>query len=107
MFEQAELQGTQMGPNGPPNAKGTAKIAPEIANSKKIGPFGSFWPFWPKRSFWSFWPAIFETGWPRRKKSHLGFCLDQRDRARCEIFPINLFTKTAKIFNVVGGYPRF
>ena len=35
MFEQAELQGTQMGPNGPPNAKGTAKIAPEIANSKK------------------------------------------------------------------------
>ena len=24
MFEQAELQGTQMGPNGPPNAKGTA-----------------------------------------------------------------------------------
>ena len=32
MFEQAELQGTQkMGPNGPPNAKGTAQIAPEIA----------------------------------------------------------------------------
>ena len=24
MFEQAELQGTQMGPNGPPNAKGAA-----------------------------------------------------------------------------------
>ena len=24
MFEQAELQGTQMGPNGPLNAKGTA-----------------------------------------------------------------------------------
>ena len=24
MFEQVELQGTQMGPNGPPNAKGTA-----------------------------------------------------------------------------------
>ena len=31
MFEQAELQGTQMGPNGPPNAKGTTQIAPEIA----------------------------------------------------------------------------
>ena len=30
MFEQAELQGTQMGPNGPPNATGTAQIAPEI-----------------------------------------------------------------------------
>ena len=24
MFEQAELIGTQMGPNGPPNAKGAA-----------------------------------------------------------------------------------
>ena len=31
MFEQAELQGTQMGPNGPPNAKETAEIATEIA----------------------------------------------------------------------------
>ena len=30
MFEQAELQGTQMGPSGPPNATGTAQIAPEI-----------------------------------------------------------------------------
>ena len=30
MFEQAE-RGTQMGPNGPPNAKATAQIAPEIA----------------------------------------------------------------------------
>ena len=47
MFEQAELQGTQMGrPNGPPHAKGTALIAPEIANYRKPGrPFGSFWPF--------------------------------------------------------------
>ena len=31
MFEQAELRGTSMGPNGPPNAIGTAKFAPEIA----------------------------------------------------------------------------
>ena len=30
MFEQAELQGTEMGPNGPSNATGTAQIAPEI-----------------------------------------------------------------------------
>ena len=41
MFEQAELQGTQMGPNGPPNAKGTAQIAPEIANYRKPGVFGN------------------------------------------------------------------
>jgi len=37
MFEQAELQGTQMCPNDPPNAKGTAQIAPEIANFRKPG----------------------------------------------------------------------
>ena len=45
MFEQAELQGTQMGPNGPPNAKGTAQIAPEIANYRKPGVFGHFGRF--------------------------------------------------------------
>ena len=31
MFEQAELRGIPMGPRGPPNATGTAQIAPEIA----------------------------------------------------------------------------
>ena len=31
MFEQSELRGIPMGPRGPPNAKGTAQIAPEIA----------------------------------------------------------------------------
>ena len=30
MFEQAELRGTPMGPNGPPDAKAAATIAPEI-----------------------------------------------------------------------------
>ena len=40
MLEQAELQGTQLGPNGSPNAKGTAQIAQEIANSRKPGFFG-------------------------------------------------------------------
>ena len=46
MFEQAELPGTQMGPTGPPNTKGTAKIAPEeIANSRKLGHLGHFGHF--------------------------------------------------------------
>ena len=45
MFEQAELPGTQMGPGGPPNAKGTAQIAPEIANSRKPGHLGHFGHF--------------------------------------------------------------
>ena len=42
MFEQAELQGTQMGPHGPPNAKEAALIAPEIANYRKPGLWGHF-----------------------------------------------------------------
>ena len=46
MFEQSELQGTQMAPNGPPNAtKGTALIAPEIANYRKPGLLGHFCHF--------------------------------------------------------------
>ena len=51
MFEQAELQGTQMGPNGPPNAKGTAQIAPEIANYRKPGLLGHFGHFGPNSHF--------------------------------------------------------
>ena len=39
MFEQAELRSTQMGPNGPPNATGTAQIAPEI-DIPENRPFG-------------------------------------------------------------------
>ena len=31
MFEQAELRGIPVGPNGPPTAKETAQTAPEIA----------------------------------------------------------------------------
>ena len=31
MFEQAELRGTPMGPNDPPDAKGTPQIASKIA----------------------------------------------------------------------------
>ena len=34
IFEQAELRDIPMGPHGPPNAKGTAQIAPEIAISE-------------------------------------------------------------------------
>ena len=45
MFEQAELQGTQMGPNGPSNAKGAAKIAPEVANYRKSSLLGHFCHF--------------------------------------------------------------
>ena len=47
MFEQAELPGTQMGPNGPPNANGTAQILnrPRNRHSRKSGHLGHFGHF--------------------------------------------------------------
>ena len=42
MFEQGELQDTQMAPKGPPHAKGTAEIATEIVNSRTPGLLGHF-----------------------------------------------------------------
>ena len=45
MFEHSELHGTQMGHNGPPNAKGAAYIAPEIANYRKPGLWSHFGHF--------------------------------------------------------------
>ena len=39
MFEQAELRGIQMGPNGPPNAKKPLK-SPQKSIFQKTGPFG-------------------------------------------------------------------
>ena len=81
MFEQAELQGTQMGPNGPPNAKGTAQIAPEIANYRKPGVFGHFGRFGQNGHFCHFGQPFPRQGGHAEKKSRLGFCLDQRDRA--------------------------
>ena len=57
MFEQAELQGIPMGPNGPPNAKEMAEIAPEIA-ILETRPFWSFLViFWAKQAIL----AIFAT----------------------------------------------
>ena len=53
MFEKAELRGTPMGPNGPPNAKATAKIAPEteilgtLAFLVNLVIF-----FWQNKRFW-------------------------------------------------------
>ena len=88
MFEQAELQGTQMGPNGPPNAKGTAKIAPEIANSKKSGHLGHFGHFGQNGHFGHFGQPFPNQGGRAEKKFHLGSCLYQRDRATF-VFSLN------------------
>ena len=70
MFEQAELRGTQMGPNGPPNAKETAQIAPEIAILENWA-FGDV----TETAILPFWPVISETGWTSRKKVPLGIRL--------------------------------
>ena len=77
MFEQAELQGTQMGPNGPPNAKGTAYIAPEIANYRKPGILGRFGHFGQNSHFGHFGQPFPSQGAHADKKPHLGSCLNQ------------------------------
>jgi len=82
MFEQAELRGIPMGPNGPPNAKGTAQIASEIALienrafgvilvilGKTTGHFGHFDHPFPRQ------------GGPPERKFHLESGLNQRDEA--------------------------
>ena len=81
MFEQAELQGTQMGPNGPPNSKGTALIAAEIANYRKPGLLGHFGHFGQNSHFGHFGQPFPSQDGHADKKSHLGSCLNHRDGA--------------------------
>ena len=102
MFEQAELQGTQMGPNGPPNAKGTAQIAPEIAIYRKPGVFGHFGRFGQNGHFCHFGQPFPIQGGHAEKKSHLGFCLHQRDRATCGFVGVYTQRKPGKIFYCRG-----
>ena len=60
MFEQAELRGTPMGPNGPPNARATVKIAPEIVMLGILA-------FLAKQAIWAILASHFRTllaaGW--------------------------------------------
>ena len=75
MFEQAELRGTQMGPNGPPNAKETAQIAPEIAILENR----AFWRCHRNGHFGHFGQSFPRQDGPPEKKYHLEFGLNQRD----------------------------
>ena len=59
MFEQAELRGIPMGPHGPPNAKGTAYIAPGIAILETRPFWWSFWSFWAKQAILAILAAHF------------------------------------------------
>ena len=76
MFEQADLQGTQMGPNGPPSAKGTASIAPEIANYRKLGLWGHFGHFGQNSNFGHFGQPFPSHGGRADKKVPLGVLLE-------------------------------
>ena len=58
MFEQAELRGTPMGPNGPPNAKARPKIAPKLEIIGTLA-FLVILVIFGKTSIF-FWPAISE-----------------------------------------------
>ena len=85
MFEQAELRGSPMDPNGPPNATETVQIAPEIAILEnqaiwviliilgKTCHFGHFGHPFPRQDG------------PPEKKCHLESDLNQRDEAKSAI----------------------
>ena len=102
MFEQAELQGTQMGPNGPPNAKGTAQIAPEIANYRKPGVFGHFGRFGQNGHFCHFGQPFPRQGGHAEKKFHLWSCLDRRVRAMSDFGRDRSLGKPSNFFDVRG-----
>ena len=57
MFEQAELQGTQMGPNGPPIQKERLKSPPKSLIIENQA-FGVILAILAKQPIWSFWSAM-------------------------------------------------
>ena len=58
MFEQAELQGTQMmGPNGPPVMQKERLKSPQKSQIIENQVFWVISSIGPKQPFWSFWPA--------------------------------------------------
>ena len=83
MFEQrTELQGTPMGPKSPPNAKGTANIAPEIAVLGNPAFLVIFFVIWGKTGhFGHFGQPFPNQGGSPEKKSRLRSYSDRRDRA--------------------------
>jgi len=82
MFEQAELQGTQMGPNGPPSAKGTAQIAPEIAILENQAVLVIFDHFGKTGHFGHFGHPFPRQDGPPERKFHLKSGLNQQDEAK-------------------------
>ena len=93
MFEQAELRGIPMAPHGPPNAKGTAQIAPDVA-ILEIQVLCSFYDHFGKTGR-PFWPPILAThdrgrmeDGPPEKKYHLESGLNQRDKTKSASSPL-------------------
>ena len=84
MFEQTELPGTQMAPNGPPNAQQERLNSPRNRQFSKIRPFGSFWPFGQNFHFGHFGQPFPNQGGHAEKKFYSGSCLHQRDLAASE-----------------------
>ena len=103
MFEQAELQGTQMGPNGSPNAQKERLKSPQksliienqafwaivaiLARNCHLGHFGQPFP---------------SQGGHADKKSHLGSCLNRQDRATCGFIRVRSHGKPGKT-NLLAG----
>ena len=85
MFEQAELRGIPMGPSGPPNAKGTAQIASEIALLENRAFWVIFCHFFLAKQAGHPFPR--QDGPPERK-FHLESGLNQRGEAKSVVSPM-------------------
>ena len=92
MFEQAELRGNPMGPNGPPTAKGTDK-SPQKSPFRKPGMLGHFGQFEGKKTghFGRFGRPILSQDGRLEENFHSGSGLDQRDRTRPRIRHVGSF----------------
>ena len=86
MFEQVELRGIPMGPNGPPNAKETAQIAPEIAILENQAILVIFVILGKNMPFWPFWPPISKARWTSRKQAPLGIRLKSTRRSQIRVY---------------------
>ena len=88
MFEQAELRGIPMGPNGPPNAKGTALIASETALLGNRA-FLVIWVIWGKIGhFGHFGHPFPRQDGPPERKFHLESGVNQRGEAKSAVPPM-------------------
>ena len=102
MFEQAELRGTPMGPNGSPNAKATANAAPGIAVLGILAFLVILVIFFGKTRNLVILASHFRAGGPPATTTKACWrCLDERRRAMCGFGGVYIHRKSGR--NLLAG----